>query len=652
MFLLMPLAFGAAAIFNGDYVKMLKPNINLKDTAYILTGSDDPSTSATLGPIGSLYLSQENGVYAKQDSGSTTNWKKLETSANINTNTFDVNIDGVSTSDATNLAISSETTIPIKGSGSLAIAKTGNQSGDYVTLKAFTLTGVVNSYGQYEVCLGLNEVSSTFVDNDLRVSIYDVTNSKEIRAGKEYILANSLPTKQCFGPFQMGVVGTQYQVRLTVANANTNNWTMVVDGTPDSDAWYVGPAKEAARGAIITDWEAYTPTLTNLTASVNEFEWKRVGDSIFVRGRISVTTVTGEIKIGFPSGVIISAPNTDRSNFVQAVDSDGTLHSGMATSVDGSNYFVIVDDSVLTLWTTGAPFTWASGDGIVVPPIQFKIQGWSSNVVLSSESSGREIVFEASRSTSQNIPTGTLTLVQYNTITNGSQFWDGTDEFIVPESAWYLTEALTEISGNSSGYRDISIAGKQGKFIPNGQCPATSLYEPVMSIAYKLKGEKIGVSITQDSGSTLTLGASGARYNRISIYKLSSSSQTIAASEKVYVEAAGNSGIAISSSVNIHFTEVEDSHGAWDGDEFTAPYTGVFSFSGTVVLTTGVNQAFYIYKDGVNTGKICGFINSSSQIHVINGKIKLNAGEKMSIRVSSAATLSNNASHTLIITSE
>lgn len=49
---------GSSAIFNGAYVKLLKDQLKLKDSARILTGTDDPTSVAKEGETGSIYLRQ------------------------------------------------------------------------------------------------------------------------------------------------------------------------------------------------------------------------------------------------------------------------------------------------------------------------------------------------------------------------------------------------------------------------------------------------------------------------------------------------------------------------------------------------------------------------------------------------------------------
>lgn len=75
-------AMGAAVIFSGSDVKTLKSNIDLNGQSKILSGSVDPTSSATSAPFGSLYLNSSTGfIYKKLDSGSSTNWEVVGSSS-------------------------------------------------------------------------------------------------------------------------------------------------------------------------------------------------------------------------------------------------------------------------------------------------------------------------------------------------------------------------------------------------------------------------------------------------------------------------------------------------------------------------------------------------------------------------------------------
>lgn len=70
-----------ATTFSGSFVKAVKSQFNINDTAYILTGSDDPTSVAKDAPAGSIYIKSDNKVFKKLDAGSSTNWDEFATLA-------------------------------------------------------------------------------------------------------------------------------------------------------------------------------------------------------------------------------------------------------------------------------------------------------------------------------------------------------------------------------------------------------------------------------------------------------------------------------------------------------------------------------------------------------------------------------------------
>lgn len=71
---------GPAVIFNGNGVKTLKQNISLNGVVSILSGTADPTVTATDAVKGSIYIryGASGGIlYQKQDSGLTTNWTSV-----------------------------------------------------------------------------------------------------------------------------------------------------------------------------------------------------------------------------------------------------------------------------------------------------------------------------------------------------------------------------------------------------------------------------------------------------------------------------------------------------------------------------------------------------------------------------------------------
>lgn len=79
----------APIIFSGASAKLLKPILDFFGNAQILSGTVDPSITATTAPKGSLYLNTSTGfTYRKLDAGSTTNWAVTATLQNFSTQLF------------------------------------------------------------------------------------------------------------------------------------------------------------------------------------------------------------------------------------------------------------------------------------------------------------------------------------------------------------------------------------------------------------------------------------------------------------------------------------------------------------------------------------------------------------------------------------
>jgi len=68
----------AACVFNGSVVKALKNALKMGTGATIFTGAVNPSSAATTGAVGDVYISTSTGkIYQKQDGGLSTNWNPL-----------------------------------------------------------------------------------------------------------------------------------------------------------------------------------------------------------------------------------------------------------------------------------------------------------------------------------------------------------------------------------------------------------------------------------------------------------------------------------------------------------------------------------------------------------------------------------------------
>ena len=99
-----------AAIFRGNFVKLLKNQLQIGDDADIQTGTDDPTSVAKDAPRSSLYLRDTGAigqVFSKQDDGSSTNWTLIPFSTPNLTVATETTTATVGTSDDVVLADSS-----------------------------------------------------------------------------------------------------------------------------------------------------------------------------------------------------------------------------------------------------------------------------------------------------------------------------------------------------------------------------------------------------------------------------------------------------------------------------------------------------------------------------------------------------------------
>ena len=111
--------------------------------------------------------------------------------------------------------------------------------------------------------------------------------------------------------------------------------------------------------------------------------------------------------------------------------------------------------------------------------------------------------------------------------------------------------------------------------------------------------------------------------------------------QTVRVSGAGNGGNSITANVtNYTFTEVRDSHGAWNGTQFTAPKTGYYKAQGGIAYTAGVSGLFYAYVDGTLSKLVSTNGNASYNFHKFDWSGYLEKGELLSFR-GPAGTLSN-----------
>lgn len=123
--------------------------------------------------------------------------------------------------------------------------------------------------------------------------------------------------------------------------------------------------------------------------------------------------------------------------------------------------------------------------------------------------------------------------------------------------------------------------------------------------------------------------------------------------EEYKFSGADNGGTALTASVTpIDFIEIEDSHGAWNGNSLTAPFKGRYHYTGRTFTTTSTTYYLEVYVDNVFI-KYAGQTGVTSATKVFTFDIDVNAGQVIEIRsISSLTLLSSAIQHHLTITAQ
>jgi hypothetical protein len=112
--------------------------------------------------------------------------------------------------------------------------------------------------------------------------------------------------------------------------------------------------------------------------------------------------------------------------------------------------------------------------------------------------------------------------------------------------------------------------------------------------------------------------------------------------QTVRVSGEGNGGTALTANTtDLDFTEISDTHGTWNGSQFTAPASGPYRATGIAKYTASINPVIYAYIDGVQE-KFAGSAASSSTCQ-FKWSGTLEAGQTLSFRQSVGGTLDNNS---------
>lgn len=383
---------------------------------------------------------------------------------------------------ASNLTFTVSGTSPLSGASSFVLSKAAANSLGQGVSYDFTIDNaqkakMLKIEFDYIVDSGIFKAKEPSATSDLIVYIYDVTNSKLIEPSSISLQSNSSTISDKYqGYFQTSPNSTSYRLLLHIARPSADAWALKIDNVAVSPSEYVA-------GTIITDWTSYTPTISAASGTLTNYtlsntEWAQVGDSLYMRGKLTFTGAVGTWTyptIGFPPGLSATSQAipmarvnyNDQGN--NSYDGEATFEGASAIrliSARGSNgaYIVVSNTS---------PFTFASGDIIdwTVGPI--KIQGWSAGAQMSDGYDGRQISASQGLASSAAVAQEVLKLTTAKATDTVAAYDTTTGRYNIRSAGTYRT--FGQITANSSGATTlIARIRKNGSIIYSGTAPANA----------------------------------------------------------------------------------------------------------------------------------------------------------------------------------
>jgi hypothetical protein len=499
--------------------------------------------------------------------------------------------------------------------------------------------------------------------NSFSFAIWDVTNSSWIVPAGAFGMTQSSGVGIATGTFQTSSNGTQYRLVVYNSAATTGAVTVYFDD------FFVGP-QTAPIGSVVTDWQSFTPTGSWTTNTSYTGLWRRVGDSMEVKARVSTSgaPTSAAFTLNLPAGYSIdlsklqssASPSSAIPLNGEAYGFDnglgtypGLLIYNSATSVAIFNHITAAGTNpVITnagaQWSQIHPFTWGNTD---YANINFKvpIAGWSSNVQMSNDTDTRVVSFVGTQS-SQAV-TANVTNISFTAVKDSHGAWNGS-QYVVPVSGDY------QISGSFVS----SALGVTGVIYING---AAALGGNALFATSYANGAVTGGAVIIPNlvaGNTITLRSNATNTvttGNLSISRLSGPS-AIAATESVraiYQTAAGQSIPNNSSTTVVFGTRIRDTHDRMNAATgvYTCPASGGYRVSaslywGTAITAIATDVQIQIFKNGVlylgnNNPK-----SGTGSVPITNSgsfPVDCNAGDTIEVRAlqntGSAQTLLTNA---------
>lgn len=443
--------------------------------------------------------------------------------------------------------------------------------------------------------------SASYDDDDIRIQVYDVTNSRLIRVNGEDLKGTT--KGNYLGWFQSSADSTSYRLIFHISSTNASAYDVYFDNVQ------VGP-REVSYGSAITDWQPYTPTFTGFGTVTNiNIEYRRVGSNLEIRGRyLTGTTTATEARISLPNNLVSSDTLTPTLQKVGDITfGNASASVGYLLAEPTQSYLTYSLQSSSNAGLTKLNGTSLASNNTHSIEARVPIKGWSSNSIQSEDIGNREIRVRGAGN-GGGLINALVDNIDFTEVEDTTNSWNGTT-FTAPETGDYEINGIINISPASSTWGIFSyINGVLYKLI--GYVASSSVYVPISGTVNLIKGD----TLTFRSNNTITLFNDAAGHH-IHIQKLAQP-QTILETETVAARYTSNSGQSVGATETIEFEDIDfDTHSAYNTSTgvYTVPVTGKYQVNCSYRMTTSIAANLAIQVDGVT--KTLSTSDNANQAH-------------------------------------
>ncbi len=367
-------------LWSADDAKLLRKILNFNDQTKILSGDIDPSSVATAGSRGYLYISSNGGLYIKQDSGTTTNWLDLASDiaavwgdiTGTLSNQTDLqnalnlkvpytgatgNVDlGAHSITASNVSGTNTGDVTLTSAGSSPNAAGASLSGQALTLQpadasnpGLVSTGTQTFAGRKNFAGGIGTtlaISSALITDGSGVMAASGTSSTELSyvTGVTSAIQTQLNSKQTSGNYITALTGG-----VTASGPGSVNATVVTNANLTGMVTSVGNATTVVTNANLTGPIASSGNATSITSQTG------TGTTFVMQGSPTLTTPN----LGTPTTLIgtnisgtaasLTAGNvTTNANLTGVITSIGNATSIASQTGTGTKFVVDTSPTLVT----------------------------------------------------------------------------------------------------------------------------------------------------------------------------------------------------------------------------------------------------------------------------------------------------------------